>query len=131
MVKRLFLVVAVISVSLLGRAQCASTYMTESCSIGNCSSSTQINVPIPDPINGFYTPRMMVISCCDGETETMFYLGPPYCYTTRLQQPEVQERLAEQSQHRPVYVANCDGWVRPFHSIVNESRIALNRKIMQ
>lgn len=45
-----------------------------------------------------------------------------YCYGSEMRRPEIQEHLIRMSQDSPIYVANCDGWLRPFVPLANISR---------
>ncbi len=104
------------------KAQCAIGDSTGGCTYGSCSSS---NPQIYTPIDGYegttFIPQMGYVSCCGGYVSTMVGILD-WCYYTNLRDPRVQERLVELGSQSPVYVPTCDGWLRPFHPLLNRSQ---------
>jgi len=60
--------------------------------------------------------------CCGVAYATTSDPYPDWCLITQLRDPRVEERLMELSNAGPLYIPNCDGWLRPFRPLVNESR---------
>lgn len=102
-------------------AQCAIGNITSSCSIGDCSSTVQVNTPVLGFAELAFEPQMGVVSCCGGYASTMIGIVQ-WCYYTELRDPKVQDRLFGLSKRTMVYVPTCDGWLRIYHPLANRSQ---------
>lgn len=117
-----FLMGSALLLSVDSRAQlCTLGAVYMKCSAPNCSSSQVYVTCFVNAVAGYF-PRMGTANCgaCGGIVP-ICEQGPAGCYETELQRPDVQERLEKLNETAPVYVVNCDGWVRRFHPPFTES----------
>src|SRR5579875_2105653 len=88
-------------------------YMSQCVLTNGGSCSKYITYPMS---TGGYTAHYSRVSCCGTYVWSVDSFGPPICEYSSLRDPQIQKGLAVIAQDEPVYIVDCQGYIRRYQA---------------